>query len=586
MLAKPSAKRMTLDFSGRELLFMGLAVTILAYAPTLLYRFAFDDINQILANPRIQSWSYLPQYFTSHIWTHIFGNQPSGTILFRSYYRPLFLVWLRLNYFLFGPNPVGWHLTTVAAHIATASLVYLFSAKLLKDTRAAAIAALVFALLPVQIESVAWISGVSEPLMGLLLLGGYLAYLKSWEGGERANFWYGASIAVYALALLSKEGAAIFPVTIFAYAYLYGRKEEPDATPLRRLCFAVKQSIPYGPVLALYLLARAFVLTGLSNLSAPLVFSDVVYTYPSALWFYLKHLLLPINLALQYNNPNVHHPGLTSFWLPLAAILFAGAVTWRFSRSSRLIAFSSAFVAIHMLIPLIAFSFFGEFDRVHDRYLYVPAVGFAIIVAEAWRRAPAYGWKGLNLRNASVSLLLGLYVVGVVSQERQWFDDETLLLRAVQVSPDSVYAHSSLAEVFVRSREYGEAQKQIEIIKQLQQKTSSRSLIPSAHLHFATKNYALADQEMESCVRMPGDLMFLGEVRLDMHQPQRALDPFRRATELLPDNIDCRLWYAQALMSSDNPSEALVQYKIVLAAMPQEDGLRAHIAAIEKKMSR
>jgi protein O-mannosyl-transferase len=580
------AKKPEIKFTGRELLFIGMAVATLAYTRTFLYPFAFDDHNQIVANARIQSWHYLPQYFTSHIWAQLYGNQ-SGTVLFRSYYRPLFLIWLRLNYVLFGSSPVGWHLTTVAAHIGVACLVYVFAGKLLRDMRAAAIAAAVFALLPIQIESVAWISGVTEPLTGLFIVGGYVAFLQAWEGGKRAKLWYALSLAAYGLALLSKEGAAIFPATIFAYAYLYGRREEPDAAPLQRLWYAVRQSIAYAPVLGAYLLARAFALKGLLNVSAPMTVSEMVYTYPSAIWFYVKHLLLPTNLALLYSVPEVRHPWFLTFWLPLGAFLAACAVAWRFARSSKLVAFCFGLIVIHLLIPLVAFNFFGEADRVHDRYLYISSVGFAILVAAAWKRAPEYCWKGISLRSASIVLLLVLYTGAVISQERQWSSDRALFERAVQVSPDSTYAHHVMAILFVNEGQYDEAQKQIDILRKMRPDPSYCGvLIPSGYLHEKTGNYSLADKELSSCIRQPGDLLFLGEIRLKMNQPERAVEAFRRAVELLPEDINGRLRYASALHSSGDVAGAIQQYKIVLAALPGEDGLRAHIATLEKQVSK
>jgi hypothetical protein len=83
----------------------------LVYVATLSFGFVYDDVPQILKNPAIQSWKFVPQYFTSHVWAAIYPNTPGN------YYRPLFLLWLRLNYALFGTDAAGWHLTSIACHV-------------------------------------------------------------------------------------------------------------------------------------------------------------------------------------------------------------------------------------------------------------------------------------------------------------------------------------------------------------------------------------------------------------------------------------------------------------------------------------
>ena len=95
-----------------------LAATFLAYAGTLGFGFVFDDTAGIVRNDSLRSWHYVPGYFSSHVWSFLYPH------LLSNYYRPLFLLWLRLNDALFGLHPWGWHLTSVLAHLGVTCLVY------------------------------------------------------------------------------------------------------------------------------------------------------------------------------------------------------------------------------------------------------------------------------------------------------------------------------------------------------------------------------------------------------------------------------------------------------------------------------
>src|SRR5574340_712765 len=192
-----------------------LAATFIVYVGTLQFEFVYDDMGQIVNNPVVHSWRYLPWYFHSNVWMQQYavGN----------YYRPLFLFWLLLNYTLFGLQPLFWHLTTVLAHLAVTWMVYLLVRRLTSDQATAAIAALLFGLHPIHLEAVAWISGVTEPLLAMLLVPAFLCYLNYRERG-RARRWLLLSLLLFALALLTKETAVVLPALLFAYAWIYVRE--------------------------------------------------------------------------------------------------------------------------------------------------------------------------------------------------------------------------------------------------------------------------------------------------------------------------------------------------------------------------
>src|SRR5438132_225929 len=116
----------------RVILTLALLLTALVFGGTLRFDFIYDDWPQIVNNPVVQAWHFVPGYFIHHVWSHIYPTWPGN------YYRPLFLLWLRLNHALFGLQPFGWHLTTVLAHLGVTAMVYWLAVRTTRDRIVAA----------------------------------------------------------------------------------------------------------------------------------------------------------------------------------------------------------------------------------------------------------------------------------------------------------------------------------------------------------------------------------------------------------------------------------------------------------------
>src|SRR5262249_37080887 len=151
-------------------------------------------------------------YFTADVWAHVtldVGDRPPA------YYRPLFLAWLFANYQLFGTDPAGWHLASVLLHLLATVLAYRFVRAITGKPFPAALAALLFGLHPVPVESVTWISGTTEPLMAAAFLASVLCYMRGRE--TESSLWSALSILLFGLALLAKETAIMLPAVLLAY---------------------------------------------------------------------------------------------------------------------------------------------------------------------------------------------------------------------------------------------------------------------------------------------------------------------------------------------------------------------------------
>jgi 4-amino-4-deoxy-L-arabinose transferase-like glycosyltransferase len=188
-----------------------VVAAVLPYLHTLGFAFVFDDHGQIVGSPRVQSWSHLPGYFTGDVWRSPVGFPGN-------YYRPLFLLWFLVNYTVFDAWPPGWHLTSVLAHALASVLVWL-TARRLAGPQAGLIAGVLFALHPVHVEAVAWVSGATEPLLAVCVLGSFWTYLRSLEPGA-SGLWRELSLLAYGLALLSKETAVVLPLLLAAHSWM------------------------------------------------------------------------------------------------------------------------------------------------------------------------------------------------------------------------------------------------------------------------------------------------------------------------------------------------------------------------------
>ena len=165
------------------------ALTFLTYLGTLRFQFVHDDRGQIVGNPAVHSWRAVPGYFSAHVWAAI---APANFI--GNDYRPLFLLWLRINDAVFGAHAAGWHFTTVAAHVAATYGVILLAHRVFREWTTALFSGAIFGLHPVHIEAVAWISGVPEPLLAALMIPAYLCWLRFREAGDHRGRWLMASL--------------------------------------------------------------------------------------------------------------------------------------------------------------------------------------------------------------------------------------------------------------------------------------------------------------------------------------------------------------------------------------------------------
>ena len=425
---------------ARTVLLAGLLLTALAYLNTLTFSFVYDDHQ--LKGERVLNLPAMAGAFTHHLWAGI--AQHGG------YYRPVLSVWASLLYFLFGQSTVTWHVAAVAMHLLVTCLVYLVMVEVSRDGLLAALTAAVFGIHPVHVEAVAWVSGaMSEGLLGALVVGALLCYLRA-RRARRPLAWYVASWTLFAAALLVKETAIVLPLVMSAYEWT--RPGEDDTVQRRppRLHLASLMT-PYAAIAAVYVVIRHLVLRTAAAPTTASASSDgsALLTFPSAAWFYLRALVWPDRLSIFQPVLRVNEPGLANFWLPLLGAAIGAVVLIVVARRSRLAAFGACFLTAMLLVPLAAVYALPKYEIVHDRYLYLPSVGFSILIALAIRK-----FATRMARPGIVLLLAGIAVTIVTaSQSNYWANDLALFRRATAVAPNNAMAFNLIAnEMYKRNQ--------------------------------------------------------------------------------------------------------------------------------------
>lgn len=471
------------------ILAVALAAAVFAtYSPTLNFKFILDD-HRFVNDPRVQSPGHLWEYFTSYVWSQFTGG-PS------SFYRPVFILFMRLNFVLSGMSPWGWHLVSIVTHLLVAGLLGLLVWRLLRDRVAALIAATLFALHPAQAEAVAWVT-VPDPLMTAAVLGTLLLYLwyeelacadsqipaarsqrkRNQSQGRPFSPWRVAfaSAAACLAALMTKETAIVAPAIIFAMAFAMPISQRRQKAPERgntgpgaRVTSAFRESLPFLGVTAIYFLFRIIALGGgISPRTQHLPWSTVLLSWPATLWFYGKVLLWPVHerafadptLADTFSLRGVFLPGLGVCFL--MAILL-GAYVWarrtarhelsrdelseRETTGVKRALLLGTLLLVLPILPALNLNALNPGDFLHGRYTYLSLNGLMLLVATGWHLAKKW----------HIALLIAVGAVAVafgaltIQQESMWRDDLTVFTVAHQYAPNNAPVAHNLAKANVQ----------------------------------------------------------------------------------------------------------------------------------------
>jgi Tfp pilus assembly protein PilF len=413
----------------------GLAMVV--YSRSLFCGFVRDDLPQIVQNPQVQSWEHLARLWASPLWTQL---GPGSNMLF---YRPLFSTWMLTVDTFGGLSPWFWHLSSILLHVAATYLVFRLCRRITGSEIGAGVAAIIFAVHPIHVDAVTWVSASCEVLFTLFALGAILMLLGS--GGAEARPRVFVSAALFCAGLFAKETGIAILVILVVIAWV-GLKGQIEGGRIKRLWSA---SWPYLAAAALYLLARWSVMHRVGVETGEHTWAEVIFSSPSILLFYLKKLVMPLGLSGCYVNPITASPT-TIFWLEMAAILAGVALTgWFAFQHSPVLGLAAALVVLPLLPAVAVVRIYPQGDMIHDRYLYLSSVGLCLVIALLIRRIWSMREFGKSALIAATVAVVAPFSVLTFAQQKYYQDDLAFYSRVTEISPSDGLAYCFVGNIYL-----------------------------------------------------------------------------------------------------------------------------------------
>jgi tetratricopeptide (TPR) repeat protein/hypothetical membrane protein len=566
-----------------------VAASIAVYLPTLKYDFVYDDPRQIEMMESRFTWSQVPSYFATDVWSYVQDH-------LTNYYRPIFVVWMLVTYQLFGLSHPLWHATAILLHAMATLLLYFLARRLTGDRVTAGFAGLLFAVDTIHIEGVAWVSGATDPLCAIFFFATLLCYIASRQEQEprRAQWWRISAVALFTVGVFAKETAAVLPVLIFAYAWLFPESALESRGKRARSAFST--TIPYLQVLIVYFGMRFFAL-GFSRLIGEGSVESMIRTLPITAWFYLRELLWPVNLTLFPPMTAVGHIGFGNFVLPaMAAAVALAALVW-ISLRGPLAAFCSLML-LAPLLPVFDLMAFSPEDFVHDRYLYTPSAGLCLLLAIGLRATFPLAFKGhaesrrIVAQAALLAPLIAILAFLTVRESRPWTNPMTLASHTLAMAPDSPQAQQLMVTALSLQDRWGDA------LPFLQKAVAAHPENPDTHLYVGlayleTRNWGRAASEFRIMIAgKPENArahLCLGMAELELGQVGEAEAEMREAVQLRPrisaQYRQYRSFLANLLERKGDLNGALEEYNRELAEYPDEEGVLDRTVELRKRIA-
>lgn len=525
---------------GLALILVG---TWLTYYPALHGGFLWDDEAHV-TKPELRSLHGLHR-----IWFEAYRVGPAGQLLpgATQQYYPLLHSAFWLEHQLWGDHPLGYHMMNLLLHSGIVCLIFLIVRKL--SIPGALLAAGIFALHPVQVESVAWITEQKNTLSGVFYLSAILAYLHFDE--SRKPELYIVALALIVCGLLSKTITATLPAAMLVIFWW------------RRGALSWKRDVqPLIPFFLLGAVAGLFTawvernLIGAEGASFELSLMERGILAGRVIWFYLGKLVWPTNLMFIYPRWKIDPADARAWLYPLAAIaattaLFVMRHRWRAGLAGWLL-------FVGTLFPVLGFfnvyPFLFSYVADHFQYLsslamiVLAAAGLALFVS---RLRAGSRWIGAVLCLGLLAILatLSWQQAGVYSDAIQLYQ------KTIDKNPDCWMAHNNLGVQFVN---LGRGQEAMECFEQALQ---IRPEYPEAHNNLGV------------------ELAEAGRLR-------EAKEHYQAAIRSMPQYADAYYNLARLLLDEGRTTEAIENYRLAILYLPQHAKAHNNLGIALKRSGR
>ena len=401
-----------------------LGITLLAFLPVLGADFVnWDD----------GDYSYENKFITNLFNPEIFTRTVQGN------YHPLTMFSMAINYAISGTNAWSYHLFNLLFHLVNCALVFRLAYLLSeKNNFIALVTAMLFAIHPVHVESVAWVSERKDVLYGLFFLLGLISYVKYID--ERSRKQYLLAMLFMVLSLLSKPAAVIFPVALFSIDYLRSRKFNFSLV-LEKLPFFLF-ALALG--IATYFFQKKAGAVGVLGYESG---QKILFPFYGVMMYVVK-AVLPFNLSPFYELPTIGVDLPAEYFAGPVFCLLLGIVLYYALKKNRVIAFGILFFLINLLLVIQIVSVGSAI--VADRYTYIPYIGLFFIAAWAIDK---YARKNSSALVAGITVILAFLTF---NQSLVWHNGASLWDKALKVAP-SARAYNNRGTLYLKENDFAAA---------------------------------------------------------------------------------------------------------------------------------
>jgi len=510
-----------------------IGLVFLLYAPSLAYGFvSWDDELLITRNPllRLPLFAMIGKAFTSY--------DPE-------LYAPLTTFSYGLQYKAVGLWAPAYHAVSVGLHLIATGLAYVILERLTGKQRLAFASALLWAVHPLNVEAVTWISARKDLLASCFALASILAHLR-----DRKRW----SAVLYVLGLLSKVSVVPLPFVLLLLDWHRGRD-------FRR---SLKDQA------WLFLVAAVFVVIafmGKTRGIASLSFGDTLLLAIQSAWFYPWKLIVPVSLSILYPPSVSHAPVILS---AIASIIACALVAWAVRKKIDAVSLAAGWYLLFLLPSFASFVRAGRVSVAVDHYAYLAILApVALIVLLIDRLAKGRKTYAVIIACLSVPLAYGAY-----ARMAEWRSSEALYASAIRLSPHEAVLHYNLGvEYSVQSRwdeAVGSYRNAIEVDSGYSSAMSNLAVLLSARGE-TEEARTLLEKAIALNPKNANAFNNRGSILLDAGQVDAAIADFQKAIALDDANIKAHRNLGAAYGKKGMYREGLLEFKRALELDPDAD---------------
>jgi protein O-mannosyl-transferase len=532
-----------------------MAITVAVYWNSLSNDFVnMDDLDLIVRNRHIKAltWETVKTIFTP------------GAV---GAYQPVRTLSYAIDYHFWKLNPTGYHLTNIACHLLNVWLIFLIVRALRQPMFLAGVTALLFAVHPVHVEAVTWLSGRRDVLSGLFVLLALYAYIRCRAPSAATTratrmLWYLLAVGACCLGLLSKAVAVITPALLVVYDGIFGVPAESRwRQRLGHIARSLGYYAPFAAAAAGFL--AVFITTSRASGVARAGYHGdgrltTFWTMLRVLAEYVYQLLAPTNLSVTYGirtMPTPWHPAFLAAVLTLAGMAVLAIVAWKRAPiiTFGVIWWALALLPVANIIPIAVVK--------ADRYLYLPSIGVFVILAwacdQGWRKIGSIEYPGRKrlaqgLYVIIIAALLTPYAWLTIRRNADWLNSETLWNATLDTHPDSPIALNNLGLVYA---ERGDYERAINLYQYLLWKHPQQDRIERVYAN-------------------------LGNASADAGLLEVAFDAYQQALNVNPAYVEAYLGLARLNTGARDYAGAARIYEIALELEPNNERARVEFGKL------